>query len=141
MVASVPQIPKIVTLTLGGTDFSEDVIDAAIVPAPGGIKSVLTLDGVQHQDAAPESWALNLTCVQDWDSARPGLAWYLWTNKGSAVAFVYNAHGVGAESAGAPKMTGTCTLVAIPYGGAGNEFATAQVVLPITGDPTLDATP
>jgi len=141
MTAAAPQIPKIVTLTLAGTDFSEDVIDAEIVPTAGAVKKVLTLDGVTHQDTAAESWSLDLNCVLDWDSGRPGLAYYLFANKGDKVAFVYNAHGTGAESASQPKVTGTVTLVPIKYGGAGNDYATYKVSLPIDGDPTLDATP
>lgn len=141
MTASAPQIPKIVTLSLGGTDFSQDVIDAEIVPTPGDVLKVTTLDGVVHQDVGTESWALRLNCILDWDSVRPGLANYLFANKGTSVAFIYNAHGTGAESATQPKMTGTCRLVPLPYGGDGNVYAEAEVLLPITGAPTRDATP
>jgi hypothetical protein len=141
MTASVPQIPKIVTFTLGGTDFSQDIIDAEVVPTPGAAAVVTTLDGVVHQDVATESWALRLNCILDWDSGRPGLAYYLYTNKGTSVAFVYNAHGIAAESASAPKMTGTCRLIPLPYGGDGNKYAEAEVLLPIAGTPTRDATP
>jgi hypothetical protein len=31
--------------------------------------------------------------------------------------------------------------VPLPYGGAGNAYAEAEVLLPITGDPTVDTTP
>jgi hypothetical protein len=141
MTAAVPQIPKIVTFSLAAQDFSEDVIDCAIVPTPGAIKKVVTLDGVVHQDTEPESWGLKVTAVLDWDSGRPGLAYYAYTHKGESVAFIYNAYGVGAESASAPKMTGICKLVAMPYGGPGNDFSTVDVTFPITGVPTRDATP
>jgi hypothetical protein len=131
MTAAVPQIPKIVTFSLAAQDFSEDVIDCAIVPTPGAIKKVVTLDGVVHQDTEPESWGLKVTAV----------AYYAYTHKGESVAFIYNAYGVGAESASAPKMTGICKLVAMPYGGPGNDFSTVDVTFPITGVPTRDATP
>lgn len=141
MTASVPQIPKIITFTLGGTSFAEDVIDAEIVPTPGDVQKVTTLDGVVHQDVGTESWALRLKCVLDWDSGRPGLAYYLYTNKGTSVAFVLNAYGVGAESASAPKMTGSCRLQPISYGGSGNVYGEVEVLLPISGTPLRDGTP
>lgn len=137
---SVPIIPKIVVLSIDGEDFAEDVIDAAIVPAPGAIQKVTTLDGVTHQDALPESWALELNCVQDWDSVRPGLAYYLFENKGTEAAVIYNATG-SANAAGTPAMTCTVRLVPIAYGGQGQAYAETKVVLPITGDPVLDPTP
>jgi len=147
MTAAAPQLPKIVTFTLkasgdGGAvkSFAEDCIDIAVVPTPGAILSVLTLDGVTHQDIAAESWAFQIKAVQDWDSGRPGLAQYLWAYKGQTAAFVYSASG-GTESAALPKMTGSCILTPIPYGGAGNAYAEADVTLPITGTLTLDATP
>jgi len=142
MTAAVPQIPKIVIFTLGATpkSFAEDCIDISIVPTPGAVQKVLTLDGVTHQDVAGESWAISIKCVQDWDSARPGLAQYLYANKGTSVPFVFKNE-TGTESATQPKFTGTCTLVPIPYGGAGNVYAEASVELPITGTLTLDATP
>lgn len=141
MTAAAPQIPKLVTFTLGASSFAEDVIDCEIVPTPGDVQKVTTLDGVVHQDVATESWALRVNCIVDWDSGRPGLAHYLFTNKGTTVAFVYNAHGTGAESASQPKMTGSCKLVPISYGGKGNEFAEVTVDLPIIGVPVRDATP
>lgn len=141
MTAAAPQIPKIVTLTLATVDFSEDAIDAEVVPTPGDIQKVTTLDGVVHQDVGTESWALRIKMVLDWDSVRPGLAYYLYTHKGESVAFVYNAHGIGAESATQPKITGTCRLQPVSYGGAGNVYAEVEVLLPIAGVPTRDATP
>lgn len=140
MAAAVPQISKVAVFSLGGASYVEDVISATIVPTPGAVQKVVTLDGVTHQDASPESWAIELEIVQDWDSGRPGLAWYLWTNKGTSKAFILKNE-TGAESAALPKMTGNAIMVPVPYMGPGNEFATAKVTFPINGTPTLDATP
>lgn len=139
--AAVPQIPKIVTLSLATIDFAPDAIDCEIVPDPGAVKKVTTLDGIVHQDTDAEAWALKINMVLDWDSVRPGLAYYLFLHKGETVAFVFNAYGTAAESATAPKMTGTCKLVPVSYGGKGNEFGEFEVLLPIIGTPTRDATP
>lgn len=139
---AVPQIPKLAEFTLATQDFSLDVIGVRVVPTPGAVQTVRTLDGTTHQDAAPESWGLEVEMVLDFSSTRPGLAYYLNANKGSDVAFVYNAHTDSATgSATQPPVSGTCTLVAVPYGGRGNEYATHTVVLPITGDPVYDITP
>lgn len=139
-----PQILKTITLVFDPTgdneDFSLDVIDAAVVPTAGDVQTVRTLDGVSHSDAEGETWSLNLTCVIDWDSTRPGLAYYLWENRGTQVAFRFRKD-EAAISTSNPEIQGTVTLVPIPYGGTGNEFATAEVVLPIDGDITVDVTP
>ncbi len=142
MAASVPQIPKIITFTMGGsTSFKEDVIDLAIVPDGDTEVSVLTLDGVLHKDITAGGYKLVGKAVQDWDSSRPGLAWYAYTNRGTTVAFVFNAHGSGAESAGSPKFTGFVVISPLSYGGTGNVYAESEFSWPITGVLTLDATP
>ena len=137
---SVPQILKVITLTLDGDDYSLDVVDAAVVPTPGDVQSIRTLDGVYHSDAEGETWALNLTCVIDWDTTRPGLAAYLQANSGDKVAFELRAN-EDAISTSNPSIKGTVTLVPIQYGGPGNEYATAEVSLPIDGAITVDTTP
>src|SRR5688500_10744392 len=113
MVAT-PIIPKIIKFTLGATDFSDDVLDVAVVPSAGDVQSVKTLDGTTHQDAQGETWSLDIRAIQDWDSVRPGLAWYLWTNRGTNVAFVLNLYDpAGVGSTTEPMMTGTVTIVPI----------------------------
>lgn len=135
-----PQILKVITFTLGAQDFSLDVVDAAVVPEPGDVQTIRTLDGVSHSDAEAETWVLNLTCVVDWDTTRPGLASYLFDNKGDKVAFELR-HNEDAISTSNPSIKGTVTLVPIQYGGTGNEYATAEVSLPIDGEITVDTTP
>jgi hypothetical protein len=138
--AAVPQLLKIATFTLDGTDFTDDLVDAAVVPKPGDIQSVTTLDGTTHQDAAAETWAINLTIVIDWDTVRPGLAYYLFNNKGDEVPFRFRKD-TAAISTSNPEIQGNVKLVPVQYGGEGNTYATAEVVLPINGTPTVDVTP
>ena len=138
--ASTPQLLKIITFTLGATDFTDDVLDVELVPEPGDTLSVRTLDGVLHQDASPETWGLRVRAIVDWDSVRPGLAWYLFANKGDAVAFTFRDT-TSAISTTKPAMTGTVTLVPISYGGTGNEYAESEVTMPLDGDPVPDITP
>lgn len=138
--AATPQILKTIVFTLGGTDFSDDVLDVEVVPTPGAIQTVRTLDGVKHQDTESETWGLRIRMVLDWDTVRPGLAYYLFNNKGDAVTFTLSDT-TAALSTTKPGLTGTVTLVPASYGGEGNVFAEGEVILPITDDPTVDTTP
>ncbi len=143
--AADPIIPKIISFTLqvGAGDveqFNTDVLDAAVVPSPGDVQTARTLDGVTHQDAQAETWALVLRAIQDWDTSRPGLASYLFTNKGATAAFILKLYDE-AISATAPALTGTVTIVPIPYGGPGNTFVEAEVSMPLDGAPTVDVAP
>ena len=140
MAPSVPQLPKIVTFTLGASSFKEDATGIQIVNEAGDVQTVITLDGITHQDASNSTWFLEVTAVLDWDTTRPGLAYYLFNNEGDTVAFVF-AWNTSAISTSNPAITGSCVLVPLPYGGPGNEFATATVRLPITGALTVDTTP
>lgn len=137
---AVPQILKTITFTLGGADYSLDVVDAGVSPTPGDVQSVTTLDGVTHQEQSTETWFLNLTIVLDWDTTRPGLAYYLFNNKGDTVAFRLRKD-TAAISTSNPEIQGNVVLVAAPYGGEGNTFITAELSMPITGTPTVDTTP
>lgn len=137
---AVPQILKNITFSLDGEDFSLDVLDVAVVPTPGAIQTVRTLDGVTHQDAESEAWGLSIRCVVDWDTVRPGLASFLFTNRGEKVPFIFHDTD-DALSTTKPALTGEVTCVPIPYGGTGNTFAEATVVLPMSAAPTVDTTP
>ena len=66
MVAA-PQILKVITFSLGGTDFSDDVLDVEMVPTPGDVTSVTTLDGVTHQDVGAPTFGIRIRMVVDWD--------------------------------------------------------------------------
>ena len=140
MTASNPQIPKIGIFSLGGASYIEDIVNMKVVPVDPEESTITTLDGVVHKDVGVFTWQIEITAVQDWDSARPGLAWYCWTNQGTSKAFILKNE-AGAEAAGTPKFTGTCIIKPLGYAGDGGVFATSDVVFPITGVLTLDATP
>lgn len=150
MAASVPQIPKIVTFTLAdaagtpsaATSFKEDAVSITVENEAGDVQSVLTLDGVQHQDAAPSKYFLVVEMVLDFDTTRPGLAYYLFLNEGDTAACIFNVHDA-AISTSKPALNFNCVLVAPSplYGGTGNEYSTATVRMPITGPITVDTTP
>lgn len=140
MVASVPQIPKVIIFTLDAESFAEDVVNLRIEPVDPEESSITTLDGVVHKDLGTGSWNLVGQAVQDWDSGRPGLAHWAYENAGDTVAFVFKNE-IGAESASEPKFTGSVVVKALGYGGDGGVFATTDFTWPITGTLTLDAAP
>ena len=141
---STPQLLKVVTLIFDpagdNEDFSLDVLDAEVVATPGDIQTVRTLDGVSHSDAEAATWGLRLRAVHDWDTVRPGLAYYLFANKDEQVSVRFRKD-TAAISTSNPEVQGTVTLVPIGYGGNGNEYAESEVVLPFASTPTLDTTP
>lgn len=138
--AAIPAIPKVITFTIDDEDFSLDVLDCAIVPTPGPVQTIKTLDGVTHQDAESESWALVVRMVTDWDSARPGLAYYLFAHKGETQEVKYRVLD-SAISASNPEASGTVTIVPVQIGGPGNRFVEATVTMPMDGTPSFDHTP
>ena len=140
MTASNPQIPKVAIFTLGGASYIEDIVNIKMVPVDPETSTVVTLDGVAHKDVGVFTWRIEGTAVQDWDSARPGLAWYCWTNQGTSKAFVLKNE-TGTEAAATPKFTGNVIIAPIGYMGDGGVFATSDFVFEVTGTLTLDATP
>jgi hypothetical protein len=136
---AVPQILKTITFSLGATDFSDDVLDVEMVTEAGDVQSVTTLDGTTHQDVGAPTFGIRIRMVVDWDSVRPGLAYYLWSNQGDEVACIF-ADTTAAASATKPQINANVKLVPVGYGGNGNEFAEQEVTLPITGAVTVDIT-
>jgi hypothetical protein len=137
---AVPQLLKTITFTLDAEDFSLDVLDVEVVPTPGDVQQVTTLDGVNHQDIAAPTWGLRIRAIIDWDTVRPGLAYYLFNNQGDSAAVIFNDT-TSSSSTTKPGMTGNVRLVPLPYGGVGNEYAEGEVVLPFVVDPTVDTAP
>lgn len=137
---AIPQILKVVTFTLAGTDFSDDALDIELVVTAGDVTSVTTLDGITHQDVGANTYGIRVRMVVDWDTVRPGLAYYLWNNQGDEVAMRFRQD-TNAISTSNPEIQAQVKLVPVGYGGVGNEFAEQEVVLPITGAVTVDTTP
>jgi hypothetical protein len=120
-----------VVLTLGGDDYEAAASTATLSPSV----STTTFYGLTPTAHFPESstdWTLELTFVQDWDSAS-SLSRYLWTNQGTTVsgAILKPRSGTG------PSFTMDLHIVAGSVGGDTRSFATATVSLPVKGVPTL----
>jgi hypothetical protein len=123
-------------------EFKCDVHAATIEPQAGDVVTYVTLcpDGTYSQRAAT-TYILHLVGVQNWDAA--GLAKYLDEHDGVELSFIYQAHGVAANTtADQPAKQGTCVGMAPTYGGERDTWAEYDVELPISGTPdTLTAPP
>lgn len=141
--ASNPNLPKVVYLTVGGSnDFSMDVTSARLEFVPGDTQTITTLDGVPHSDVTPGTWKFTGTAVQDWDSGRPGLAYYANANAGTLVACVFNTHADSATGdADSPPVSFNARVVPISYGGEQGVYATTDFEWPVDGTPVWDHTP
>lgn len=140
--ASNPNLPKIVYLMVATNDFSQDVTSARLEFVPGTSNTITTLDGVPHSDIAPGTWVFKGTAVQDWDSSRPGMAYYANANQGTLAACVFNTHADSATGdADSPPVAFNARVVPISYGGTYGEFATTDFEWPVDGTPVWDHTP
>jgi hypothetical protein len=135
-------LPKIVFLTVATNDFSMDVTSARLEFVPGAVQTITTLDGVAHQDIASGSWNFVGTAVQDWDSARPGMAYYAQANAGTLAAVVFNPHADSSTGdADSPPVSFNARVVPLSYGGEGGVYATTDFSWPVDGTPVWDHTP
>ncbi len=120
-----------VVLTLGGDDYEAAASTATLTPSV----SATTFYGLTPTAQFPESstdWNLDLTFVQDWDSAS-SLSRFLWTNQGTIVENVT----LKPRSGSGPSFTMDLHIVPGSIGGDTRSFATASVSLPLKGVPTL----
>lgn len=120
-----------VVLTLGGDDYEAAASTATLTPSV----SATTFYGLTPTAQFPESstdWSLDLTFVQDWDSAS-SLSRFLWTNQGTIVENVT----LKPRSGSGPSFTMDLHIVPGSIGGDTRSFATASVSLPLKGVPTL----
>jgi hypothetical protein len=117
--------------TLGGTSFANQVWKVRLVPdTPFQQQRTMVPDGT-ISDVDSATWTMELEGLQDYETG--GLAAYLQTNAGVAVAFQY----APVNTAGKKKFTGTVTVIAPPAGGEQGEFAQMELEMPITGQPTI----
>lgn len=116
-------------LTLEGTDFSNQVSKARLVPEVN-VQTMRTLvpDG-QIVDIDSAQWTLELTGVQDHETG--GLADYLTDNAGTLVTAVVAPR----NGTGKAKWTIEVMCLPVPVGGDQGEWATIDVELPCSGQP------
>jgi len=120
-----------VVLTLDGDDYEAAASTATLTPSV----STTTFYGLTPDAHFPESstdWSLDLTFVQDWDSAS-SLSRFLWNNQGTVITGAT----LKPRSGSGPSFTMDLHIVAGSIGGDTRSFATTSVSLPVKGVPTL----
>jgi len=120
-----------VVLTLDGDDYEAAASTATLTPSV----STTTFYGLTPDAHFPESstdWSLDLTFVQDWDSAS-SLSRFLWNNQGTEITGAI----LKPRSGSGPSFTMDLHIVAGSIGGDTRSFATTSVSLPVKGVPTL----
>jgi hypothetical protein len=129
------------TLTLGptatSTDFSCQVNVGTITPTANNVDVPATFCAGASQTAAPSSFALDLTILQDWGAVK-SVSQYLFDHDAEVVDFELEGIGVTGSTV---TVTGQVTVVAGALGGEAGTPLTADVSLPILGKPTVVATP
>lgn len=137
-IAVVPIVLKDARLTVGTDNYEKHVNVARLVPNTSVEKK--TWQGFTPATSFTDSgtpvtdWTLELEYAQDWETAN-SLSTYLLTNAGTTKTVKLQPQsGVGKKT-----FTVTVTIVPGPVGGPVNEYATASVSMPVTGQPTTAA--
>lgn len=124
-----PLYLKDVVLTVDGDTYEKHVSGVTFTPSV----STATFKGLDSDavftQASNATWTVDLTYVQDWDTA-DSLSAYLFNNAGSEITLSFLAQtGSGTWSA---------TVIVVPgaVGGAVDAYATSTVSLPVQGQPT-----
>lgn len=118
-------------LSMGGDDYAPAASSAALTPSV----SSTTFYGLKEDAIFPESsvdWTLDITFVQDWDSAS-SLSRYLWSNQGTVIENVT----LSPRDGTGPSFTMDVHIVPGAIGGNTRAHATSTVSLPLVGVPTL----
>jgi hypothetical protein len=121
---------KDAVLEIDGDDYAPAASTATLAPSV----STTTFYGLKPDAMFPESsvdWTIELSFVQDWDSAA-SLSRYLWDNQGETVAAVLKP-----RSGDGPSFEVDIHIVPGSVGGDTRAYATATVSLPVKGVPTL----
>lgn len=130
---------RLLTVTIGGTDYTAQVSKFEIVPGPADSDFVSFLDAA---NGGGREYKLEFTAVQDLVA---GTLWdKVWTAAGTTVAFVVKPYGNAAASATQPHVSGNA-VVSEPdgtlIGGEADASATARHVFECswtcTAKPTL----
>ena len=130
LITPTPLYYKDAILTIAGDDYAPAASTATLSPNI----SATTYYGLKPTAVFPETsvdWTLELSFVQDWDSAT-SLSRYLYANQGSEVAVILQP-----KDASGPSFTMTVHVVPGTVGGDTRAFAASSVSLPLVGAPTL----
>lgn len=124
-----PLYLKDVVLTVDGDTYEKHVSGVTFTPSV----STATFKGLESDavftQASNASWTVDLTYVQDWDTA-DSLSAYLFNNAGSEITLSF------LPQTGSGTWTATVIVVPGAVGGQVDAYATSTVSLPVQGQPT-----
>lgn len=124
-----PLYLKDVTLTVDGDTYEKAISSAAFTPSvTTATFKGLSIDAV-FTEAGAATWMVDLTYVQDWDTA-DSLSAYLFANQGSEVTLSFKP-----RSGSGGTWAATVIIVPGSVGGAVDSYATSTVSLPCQGQP------
>lgn len=125
-----PLYLKDVILTVDGDTYEKHVSGVSIVPTV----ATATFKGLDSAavftQASNASWTVDLTYVQDWETA-DSLSAYLFNNAGSEITLSFKP-----ESGSGGTFSATVIVVPGSIGGQVDSYATSTVSLPVQGQPT-----
>lgn len=121
------------TVTIETVEYANQCTRALLTPdAPTSTLRTLVPDGIK-QDVDTNVWTLALTIVQDNSAA--GLAGILRTMHGQEIDVELTPKNGNVAAGGSGKMTCTVVAKAVPFGGSQGEWTTAEIELPVQGQP------
>lgn len=124
-----PLYLKDVVLTVDGDTYEKHVSGVTFTPSV----STATFKGLESAavftQASNASWTVDLTYVQDWDTA-DSLSAYLFNNAGSEITLSF------LPQTGSGTWSATVIVVPGSVGGQVDAYATSTVSLPVQGQPT-----
>ena len=121
------------TLSLGSTDYGQQISNVRLVPNHDTEDGTPTLGIPQPAPLVSTTWSLQGTAIQDW-SETSGFTEYCRTANNTTVAFEWVP-----DSAGTVKFTGTCQILAVEFGGDVASQNTTDWEFAVVGDITRAA--
>ena len=125
-----PLYLKDVILTVDGDTYEKHVSGVTITPSV----ATATFKGLEptatFSQASTATWMLDLTFVQDWETA-DSLSAYLFNNAGEEVTMSFKP-----ESGAGGTFSATVIIVPGSVGGTVDAYATSTVSLPVQGQPS-----
>lgn len=116
-------------------DFSCQVNSAALTPTANNVDVPATFCTGASQTAAPSSFALDLTFLQDWGEVG-SVSQYLYDHDAES-GVEFHVEGINTATGTPIACDGTCTIVAGQYGGEAGTPLQATVSLPCDGKPVI----
>ena len=125
-----PLYLKDVTLTVGTDSYEKHVSSVTLTPSNATASWKGLNPAATFTDAGTPTWTLDLTYVQDWETA-DSLSAYLFNNAGSEITLSFKP-----ESGAGGTFSATVIVVPGSIGGQVDSYATSTVSLPVQGQPS-----